>query len=191
MPCGPSTLARTFGTARRRKIRRPVPCRSANRCSSRSSRTVSRSKSASLWVSTESRKGAVNFSPRHGDAQDASFPASVRSPETCRHLKGPTGDWKRRRGTKRRNHRGEGEELLVEADVVRNLLAGESKMIVPARPAETARGNRAGSEPERCRSVGVDLAGLYLRFAGRVGLSLHLARRLAATDDVTTVGGCL
>jgi hypothetical protein len=133
----------------------------------------------------------VNPSPTRGRSKR--FPASVRSAETRRHLKGPTGGRRRRwRGTKRRNHRG--EEVVVEADVVPSLLARESKMIVPARRAETARGNRAGGEPERCRGVCVDLACLYLRnprFARRVGLSFRLARHLSATDDVTTVGGRL
>jgi len=69
------------------------------------------------------------------------------------------------------------------------------KPIATAGLTKAAWGNRAGNEPKwLVEGVTIHLAGLYLRhprFARRVGLSFRLARRLAATDDVTTVCRCL
>jgi hypothetical protein len=83
------------------------------------------------------------------------------------------------------------EEVI--AHVVRDVAAGKSK-IAATRLAETTRNNPSGDEPKWRRTVPVDLARLDLRhaeLARRVSQTFRFARRLAPTDDVTTVGGRL
>jgi hypothetical protein len=89
-----------------------------------------------------------------------------------------------------------GKELIVgktvSAHFVRNVAAGESK-IEAARLAETTQGP-PGDEPEWRRAISGNLARLDLRYsklARRIGQSFRFPRRLAPTDDVTTIGGRL
>jgi hypothetical protein len=81
--------------------------------------------------------------------------------------------------------------VAADSTIVRVLMIVVSKMAVDAIPAEAAWRNGASDEP---RSEIVDLAGFGLcrsRFAGTIGLSLGSTLCLAATDDLTAVGGCL
>jgi hypothetical protein len=69
------------------------------------------------------------------------------------------------------------------------------KPIATAGLTKATWGNRAGNEPKwLVEGVIIHLAGLYLRHprvTRRVGLAFRLASRLAATDDLTTVGSRL